>query len=99
MRWDGGQQDVDEHDDLYFKLALLALSKDDLKVARGSPTVDECANREAEHLNASITVALGLGLRRREQLNLLCDQVDFSRNVVVATKTKGERIVKSLWTS
>ena len=38
-----------------------------------------------------ITVALGLGLRKREQLHLRRDQIDFSRNVVVATKTKGRK--------
>jgi integrase len=38
-----------------------------------------------------IAVALGLGLRKREQLNLRRDQVDFSRNVVVAAKTKGRK--------
>ena len=36
-------------------------------------------------------MALGLGLRKREQLNLRRDQIDFSRNVVVATKTKGRK--------
>ena len=44
-----------------------------------------------EARKSDITVALGLGLRKREQLNLRRDQVDFSRNVVVATKTKGRK--------
>jgi integrase len=44
-----------------------------------------------EHLNGTVTVALGLGLRKREQLHLRRDQVDFSRNVVVAMKTKGRK--------
>ena len=38
-----------------------------------------------------ITVALRLGLRKREQLNLRRDQVDFPQSVVVATKTKGRK--------
>ena len=38
-----------------------------------------------------VTVALGLGLRKREQLNLRRDQVDFSRNVVIAARTKGRK--------
>lgn len=46
---------------------------------------------QREHLKAMVTVALGLGLRKREQLNLRRDQVDFSRNSVVATKTKGRK--------
>ena len=36
-------------------------------------------------------VALGLGLRKQEQLKLRRDQVDFFRNVVVASRTKGKR--------
>src|SRR5216683_263651 len=44
-----------------------------------------------EHLKAMVTVALGLGLRKREQLNLRRDQVDFSRNVVTAARTKGRK--------
>jgi integrase len=43
------------------------------------------------HLKAMVTVALGLGLRKREQLNLRRDQVDFSRNVVIAARTKGRK--------
>src|SRR5260370_3797623 len=44
-----------------------------------------------DHLRAMVTVALGLGLRKREQLNLRRDQVDFSRNVVIAARTKGRK--------
>ena len=44
-----------------------------------------------EHLKGMITMALGLGLREREQLTLRRDQVDFARNIVVATKTKGRK--------
>jgi len=43
------------------------------------------------HLKGMIVVALGLGLRKREQLNLRRDQVDFSRNVVIAARTKGRK--------
>lgn len=42
-------------------------------------------------MKAMVTVALGLGLRKREQLNLRRDQVDFFRNVVVAARTKGRK--------
>jgi serine/threonine-protein kinase RIO1 len=38
-----------------------------------------------------VIVALGLGLRKQEQLKLWRDQVDFFRNVVVASRTKGKR--------
>ncbi len=38
-----------------------------------------------------VIIALGLGLRKREQLNLRRDQVDFFRNVVIASRTKGKR--------
>ena len=44
-----------------------------------------------EHLESMVIVALGLGLRKQEQLKLRRDQVDFYRNVVVASKTKGKR--------
>lgn len=43
------------------------------------------------HLRDIVIVALGTGLRKREQLNLRRDQVDFFRNVVVASRTKGKR--------
>ena len=43
------------------------------------------------HLRPLVIVALGLGLRKREQLNLKRGQVDFSRNVVIATRTKGRK--------
>jgi integrase len=38
-----------------------------------------------------VIIALGLGLRKREQLNLRRDQIDFFRNVVIASRTKGKR--------
>ena len=43
------------------------------------------------HLRPLVIVALGLGLRKREQLTLRRCQVDFSRNVVIATRTKGRK--------
>lgn len=43
------------------------------------------------HLHDMVILALGLGLRKREQLNLRRDQVDFFRNVVIASRTKGKR--------
>lgn len=50
------------------------------------------------HLKEIVTVALGLGLRKREQLNLRRDQVDFGRNVVIAARTKGRKNRETLWT-
>jgi site-specific recombinase XerD len=55
------------------------------------PVLMSVLTGKREHLTGMITVALGLGLRKREQLNLRRDQIDFSRNVVVATKTKGRK--------
>jgi integrase len=46
---------------------------------------------ERKHLHSMVIVALGLGLRKREQLKLRRDQVDFSRNVVTASRTKGKK--------
>ncbi|HSE20627.1 MAG TPA: tyrosine-type recombinase/integrase [Pyrinomonadaceae bacterium] len=46
---------------------------------------------ERKHLQPMVLVALGLFLRKREQPNLRRDQVDFFRNVVVASRTKGKR--------
>jgi integrase len=43
------------------------------------------------HLVEMVILALGLGLRKREQLNLRRDQVDIFRKVVTASKTKGKR--------
>jgi integrase len=43
------------------------------------------------HLRPLVVVALGLGLRKREQLNLRRGQVDFFRNVVIAARTKGRK--------
>jgi len=43
------------------------------------------------HLVDLIILALGLGLRKREQLNLRRDQVDLFRRVVTASRTKGKR--------
>ena len=41
---------------------------------------------ERKHLQPMVIVELGLGPRKREQLNLRCNQVDFSRNVVIARR-------------
>jgi integrase len=40
------------------------------------------------HLNPLVVVALGTGMRLGEQLRLTWDRVDFSRRVLVVTKTK-----------
>ena len=42
------------------------------------------------HLKPMVTVALGTGMRLGEQLRLTWDRVDFSRRVLVVTKTKSE---------
>jgi len=55
------------------------------------PELMSALTGKREHLQGMVTIALGLGLRKREQLNLRRDQVDFSRNVVVAAKTKGRK--------
>src|SRR5258708_32906247 len=46
---------------------------------------------KGEHLKGMVTVALGLGLRKRERLSLRRDQVDFSSNVVIAARIKGRK--------
>jgi integrase len=43
------------------------------------------------HLRLLVIVALGLGLRKSEQLTLRRGQVDFSCNIVIATRTKGRK--------
>lgn len=43
------------------------------------------------HLHPMVIIALGLGLRKREQLNLRRDQINFFRNVVIASRTQGKR--------
>jgi integrase len=43
------------------------------------------------HLKPMVTIALGTGLRLREMLKLRRNQVDFSRNVLTAVKTKTSR--------
>jgi integrase len=62
------------------------------------PVLMSVLTEKREHLKGMITMALGLGLRKREQLHLRRDQVDFSRNLVVATKTKGRKNREILWT-
>jgi integrase len=43
------------------------------------------------HLLDLVSVAIGTGLRKNEQLSLKVEQVDFARNVIVATRTKGRK--------
>ena len=40
------------------------------------------------HLKPVVTIALGTGMRLGEQLRLTWDRVDFSRRLVIVTKTK-----------
>lgn len=51
------------------------------------------------HLMDMVILALGLGLRKREELNLRRDQVDIFRKVVTASKTKVSGTEKYQWTS
>ncbi len=44
-----------------------------------------------KHLKPLVIVALGTGLRKQELLKLRREQVDLSRNLLVATNTKGKR--------
>ncbi len=44
-----------------------------------------------KHLKDLVLVALGTGLRKHELLDLQRDNVDFSRNLVIARHTKGKR--------
>src|SRR5260370_39642908 len=55
------------------------------------PALMSVMTGKREHLSGMVVVALGLALRKREQLNLRRDQVDFSRNVVIAARTKGRK--------
>jgi integrase len=41
-----------------------------------------------EHLLDLVSVAIGTGLRKNEQLSLRVEQLDFARNVIIATRTK-----------
>ncbi|MDQ3651545.1 MAG: site-specific integrase [Acidobacteriota bacterium] len=43
------------------------------------------------HLKDMVTVALGTGLRKQEQLSLRRDQVDLSRNLITIAKSKSSR--------
>ncbi len=41
-----------------------------------------------DHLFDLVSVAIGTGLRKNEQLGLKVEQLDFARNVIIATRTK-----------
>jgi integrase len=41
-----------------------------------------------DHLLDLVSVAIGTGLRKNEQLSLRVEQLDFARNLVIATRTK-----------
>ncbi|MGH9968825.1 MAG: tyrosine-type recombinase/integrase [Pyrinomonadaceae bacterium] len=43
------------------------------------------------HLFDMVSIAIGTGLRKNEQLSLKVEQLDFPRNVVIATRTKARR--------
>jgi integrase len=52
------------------------------------PALMDALSGPRAHLKPVVTVALGTGMRLGEQLRLTWDGVDFSRRVVVVTKTK-----------
>jgi integrase len=62
------------------------------------PALMSVLDGKRAQLKGLITVAPGLGLRNREQLNLRRDEVDFSANVVIAARTKGRKNRETLWT-
>src|SRR5882724_12216397 len=43
---------------------------------------------QREHLLDLVSIAIGTGLRKNEQLGLKVEQLDFARNVIIATRTK-----------
>lgn len=50
-------------------------------------------NGRRKHLRSLVTVAIGTGMRRGDQLNLRWEKVDFQRDVILRTKFKnGERL-------
>ena len=52
-----------------------------------------------EHLEPLVIVALGLGLRKQEQLKLRRDQVDFSVVLWLQVRPRGKEIEKFQWMS
>ena len=52
-----------------------------------------------EHLEPMVIVALGLGLRKQEQLKLRRDQVDFFATSLSQVERRGREIEKFRWMS
>ena len=52
------------------------------------PLLKEVLTGQREHLLDLVSIAIGTGLRKNEQLGLKVEQLDFARNVIIATRTK-----------
>jgi integrase len=52
------------------------------------PLLKETLTGQREHLLDLVSIAMGTGLRKNEQLSLKVEQLDFARNVIIATRTK-----------
>ncbi len=52
------------------------------------PLLKEMLTGQREHLFDLVSIAIGTGLRKNEQLSLKVEQLDFARNVIIATRTK-----------
>ena len=48
-----------------------------------------------KHLRSLVTVAIGTGMRRGDQLNLLWEKVDFQRDVIYVPNSKRGKITVS----
>src|SRR4030095_15018759 len=52
------------------------------------PPLKESLTGQREHLLDLVSIAIGTGWRKNEQLGLKVEQLDFARNVIIATRTK-----------
>lgn len=52
------------------------------------PFLKDVLTGPREHLFDLVSIAIGTGLRKNEQLSLKVEQLDFARNVIIATRTK-----------
>src|SRR5437016_2539097 len=59
-----------------------------IPVGRRGATTFAHLKDEREHLRSLVTVAIGTGMRRGDQLNLLWEKVDFQRNVIYVPNSK-----------
>jgi integrase len=52
------------------------------------PKLSAVLNGRRRHLRSLVTVAIGTGMRRGDQLNLRCEKVDFQRDVIYVPNSK-----------